>query len=237
MAEKGKIVVSKNGPYIVSGGLPLDKETIKPDNQGTPCDWEVAKKYPDQEKYSLCRCGKSENKPYCDGSHTAGFDGTETASKEPYSEQARVLKGPDLILTDAQDFCVGAGFCHRNGGTWHLTEKSDDPEARKTAIKEACDCPSGRLVACEKTGKPIEPDFKQSITVVEQPIKGVSGPLWVKGYVPIESADGSQYEKRNRVTLCRCGKSENKPFCDGMHIDIKFNDGDESLKKKSGKTK
>ena len=47
---------------------------------------------------------------------------------------------------------------------------------------------------------------------------------------PIESADGKKYEIRNRVTLCRCGKSNNKPFCDGNHLQSRFNDGDKSLK-------
>jgi CDGSH-type Zn-finger protein len=53
----------------------------------------------------------------------------------------------------------------------------------------------------------------------------------VKGGVAVESADGEAYEARNRVTLCRCGRSNNKPFCDGTHVDVRFNDGDESLKK------
>jgi CDGSH-type Zn-finger protein len=46
----------------------------------------------------------------------------------------------------------------------------------------------------------------------------------VRGAIPIESASGKQYERRNRVTLCRCGASENKPFCDGSHLSVKFND-------------
>jgi CDGSH-type Zn-finger protein len=234
MAKKGKIIITKDGPYCVKGGIPLNKELIKCNKEGTPEKWESAGKYPEKESYSLCRCGNSQNCPYCDGSHTAmPFDGEETASKEPFESQARVLKGPDLILKDAQDFCVGAGFCHRNGGTWKLTMQSDNAQARKDAIQEACDCPSGRLVACDKkTGKPIEPDFKPSISVVEEPAKGVSGPLWVKGRVPIESEDGTKYEIRNRITLCRCGKSGNKPYCDGSHAPAGFNDGDESLKKK-----
>ena len=58
----------------------------------------------------------------------------------------------------------------------------------------------------------------------------VSGPLWVKGGVAIEASDGFAYETRNRVTLCRCGRSSNKPFCDGTHCKTKFNDGDEALK-------
>jgi CDGSH-type Zn-finger protein len=55
----------------------------------------------------------------------------------------------------------------------------------------------------------------------------MSGPLWISGGVPIISCDGTEYEVRNRVTLCRCGRSGNKPFCDGTHVDIQFRDGAE----------
>ena len=49
-------------------------------------------------------------------------------------------------------------------------------------------------------------------------------PLWVRGGVQIVSADGGVYEVRSRVTLCRCGASSNKPFCDGSHASIGFDD-------------
>jgi CDGSH-type Zn-finger protein len=51
-----------------------------------------------------------------------------------------------------------------------------------------------------------------------------NGPLWVRGGVSVEAADGFEYEVRNRVTLCRCGQSNNKPFCDGSHWDVGFKD-------------
>jgi len=106
-----------------------------------------------------------------------------------------------------------------------LVQVSMDPKARQMAIEIAGQCPTGRLVVCEKrTGKPIEPNFEKSITVLEDPGRHCSGPLWVKGGIPIQSADGTEYEVRNRVTLCRCGKSSNKPFCDGTHISIRFKD-------------
>jgi CDGSH-type Zn-finger protein len=54
--------------------------------------------------------------------------------------------------------------------------------------------------------------------VTENPPGGAEGPLWVKGGIPVEAADGFEYEKRNRVTLCRCGRSGHKPFCDGSHL-------------------
>jgi hypothetical protein len=131
--------------------------------------------------------------------------------------------GPDLILNDAEKFCAVARFCHRGGDAWTLTERSDDPKCRDMAVQEAADCPSGRLVACDKkTGLPLEPKFAPSISITEDTRHKVGGPIWVKGGVPIESSDGTMYEVRNRVTLCRCGKTKNKPFCDGCHITSKF---------------
>lgn len=236
MAKPGrnmKVVVSKNGPYIVTGGLSLGKEIIAVDENQDPLEWKRGDSYPLQECYSLCRCGNSNGKPYCDNSHVkAGFDGTETAERKDYSEQAEVYTGPGLILNDAQELCATARFCHRKGGAWSLTEKSDRPECRKAAIEESCDCPSGRLVAADRKSKnPIEPVLERSITLVEDPGAGVSGPIRLKGGVPLESSDGNRYEVRNRVTLCRCGKSKNKPYCDGTHIKVGFNDGDKNLKK------
>ena len=90
---------------------------------------------------------------------------------------------------------------------------------KKTAVEEACDCPSGRLVAWDQNGKAIEPDFEPSIGLIEETQAGKMGPIWVRGGIPVESADGTTYEIRNRVTLCRCGKSSNKPFCDGSHLE------------------
>jgi len=178
----------------------------------------VGKEYPLQVTYALCRCGNSGNKPFCDGTHIkANFDGTETASREPYLDQAEEIDGPELKLTDAEDLCSYARFCDRAGGIWDLTVKSDDPEARSTAIEEGENCPSGRLVVWDKQGKAFEPEFEPSIGLVEDPQEGIRGPIWVRGGIPIEAADGSNYEIRNRVTLCRCGKSSNKPFCDGSH--------------------
>ncbi|TLY82659.1 MAG: CDGSH iron-sulfur domain-containing protein, partial [Gammaproteobacteria bacterium] len=84
-------------------------------------------------------------------------------------------------------------------------------------------CPSGRLAALERaTDKPVEPPLPVSIGLIEDPAEGVSGPVWVRGGVPVTAADGFKYEVRNRITLCRCGASKNKPFCDGSHVTVGF---------------
>jgi CDGSH-type Zn-finger protein len=226
-----KVVVSKDGPYIVSGRLPLGKEIIKTDNEGISAGLSQGEKYPAQETYALCRCGDSKSKPFCDGTHAkVGFDGTETASRKKYITQAEKIDGPGYTLTDVPDFCAVVRACHQAGGIWRLTEESDDPTSKKLAAKIAGDCISGRLVVWDnETGEPIEPKLEPSASLIEDPQKGVSGPIFLKGGVPVESADGKKYETRNRVTLCRCGMSDNKPFCDGSHISCGFNDGDESI--------
>lgn len=216
-SNKFKIKVSNNGPYLISGGIPISHQIIGTDAEGYSYEWRMGDTYPPQENYALCRCGNSSNKPFCDGTHLkVGFHGAETASRKPYLKQAEEIKGPVLKLTDAQDLCAFARFCDRAGGIWNLTLQSKDPNARETAIEEVKNCPSGRLVIWDKD-KEIEPQFEPSIGLVEDCEEGISGPIWVRGGIPVESADGITYEIRNRVTLCRCGKSSNKPFCDSSH--------------------
>ena len=215
-----KITVSKDAPYVVSGNVPLAVQIITPDEKGCSHHWRRGIVYPMRESYQLCRCGKSSTLPFCDRVHDReGFDGTESASKKPYSEMAETIDGPDLKLTDYTDLCASAKFCDRAGGIWNLTRQSDIPAAKKTAVTEAANCPSGRLVVWDKeTGRAIEPEFIRSIGLIEYST-GLKGPVWIKGGIPVVSADGTPYEIRNRVTLCRCGRSSNKPFCDSSHLD------------------
>ncbi len=221
--DKRCIKVCKDGPYNVSGAIHLLELTVANDADDCPYDYHVSKRYPLKQAYLLCRCGQSKDKPFCDGTHKAvHFSGTETASQVPYLSRAEELDGPGLVLNDVRDLCSHVGMCLRAGGIRKLTLHSDNPETRQIAIEEVANCNSGRLTAFDKkTGKPMEPEFEPSIAVVEEPLRGYSGPLWVRGGIPIAAANGTTYEIRNRITLCRCGRSSNKPFCDGSHREIK----------------
>ena len=159
------------------------------------------------------------NKPFCDGTHKkVSFDGEETASRVPYSERAQTIEGPTMLLTDVENLCAFARFCDPKGQVWNLVQQADSPETRKLVEHEAGHCPSGRLVVRDRgTGEAIEPKFEPSLGLIEDTAKKVSGPIWVRGGIPVVSADGEAYEVRNRMTLCRCGRSANKPFCDGSH--------------------
>jgi CDGSH-type Zn-finger protein len=82
------------------------------------------------------------------------------------------------------------------------------------------------LVATDKkTGAPVERALPVSIGLVEDPQDQRSGPLYLRGGIAVIASDGFAYEVRNQVTLCRCGLSDNKPFCNGAHASVKFNDG------------
>jgi CDGSH-type Zn-finger protein len=148
-----------------------------------------------------------------------GFDGTETASIEPSETHRGRGETERLTLTDDQSLCTRAGFCgNRVTNIWKLLEKADDSRVRWEIIQRADRCPSGRL-AYEIDGAPIEPDLPRAVAVTKD------GPYWVTGGIPVTLSDGRTLEVRNRVELCRCGQSSNKPLCDGTHWQIKFREG------------
>lgn len=227
MPDQPRIKVTQNGPYLVTGNVPITVQIIATDAEGEPNAWIEDETLETPAHYLLCRCGNSGNKPFCDGTHnTVHFDGAETASRAPYTQQAQLIDGPRLALSDVPPLCAAARFCHLYGTVWRQVGHTDDPAVAAQFVRQVGDCPSGRLVAWDKqTGQPIEPSLPPSIGLVQDPTKNVSGPLWVRGGIAVESADGETYEVRNRQTLCRCGASRNKPFCDGSHITVGFRDG------------
>lgn len=223
-AHATSITVMLDGPYLVRGGIPLVQEAITP--VGGHYEYRRVRAFPLQQTYALCRCGHTTTPPFCDGSHaSACFDGSESASRETFEERSNVYAGAGVTLYD-DNRCAFARFCHReDGDVWTLTEHSSDERLKHEAIKASSECPAGRLVHVDsKTGAMYEPRLSPSIALLEDRQKEVSGPLFVRGSIPLISADGSAYELRNRYALCRCGESRNKPFCDAVHVTVNFED-------------
>jgi len=220
------VVVLENGPYLVRGTPPLHTQTIVPNAEGQSWSWREGAAYPVKDKTALCRCGHSRNKPYCDGSHTkAAVDLIETATFEPMLNGATEIDGPNYVLTDNERYCAYARFCDNGGQIWKEVQTPGEEHAQ-LAIYMAHHCPSGRLIVWDRTtGAPVEQPLTPSLSLIEDPGAGVSGPLVLRGGIRVESASGESYEIRNRQTLCRCGASSNKPFCDGSHASIGFRDG------------
>lgn len=219
--QKFKIRILKNGPYLVSKGIKLNQMAIKTDEKGDSVGWHKEVPYAARpHDYALCRCGRSNSKPYCDGQHDlTNFSVEETASTTPYEEQAIHYEGKRVDLLDQENLCGEARFCDVGQGIWDRVILSDREEDMQEAIQEACNCPTGRLTIVKKDGTKIEPKLEQEISLVQDPANDMRGPLWVKGGITVENQDGTVYEIRNRVTLCRCGESKNMPFCDASHCE------------------
>ena len=223
MSNIPKIKVTKDGPYFVSGGVPLVEYIIKTNESGESVGWERGRVFETPETYTLCRCGKSKNPPFCDGSHRdSGFNGAETAPLGNYFSDCDTVGEGRYQLKDESDFCASARHCDAFGGAWSLARDLEENPDNLEQLKDQCsNCPSGRLVLWDSDlDRALEPDLEPEIGVVFDPVAGCPGPLWVRGGIQVESASGDLYEIRNRVTLCRCGASNNKPFCDGGHIDL-----------------
>jgi CDGSH-type Zn-finger protein len=148
-----------------------------------------------------------------------GFDGTETASVDPSIGRRERLTREHITVTDDKSLCTIAGFCGNHvEHVWEMLDHAEDSRMRFAIVQRVERCPSGRLVH-ERSGVPIEPDLPKGIAVTKD------GPYWVTGGVTIALSDGRMLEVRNRVELCRCGKSLNKPLCDGSHKAAGFKEG------------
>ncbi len=134
------------------------------------------------------------------------------------SEREVTYDGTRIFVKDDRSVCIHAGFCgDRVSNVWKMTQDSDDTQVRARIMSMIERCPSGALsYSLERDGKNVEPDLPVEIAITPD------GALWVSGGIPIERADGQPLEVRNRVTLCRCGGSGNKPLCDGTHKEIEF---------------
>ena len=216
-----RINILENGPYRVFGAnLVRMKMSLSP--AGRPVDWRQGPLLEEGTDYELCRCGASSNKPYCDWSHvSAGFDGAETASRRPTLSRQKLYPLQGLTAADDKSLCIHAGFCvTEKTDFWELAEHANNLSQREELKRMIRNCPSGRLEYREGDSElPVEETLPREIGVIE------NGPLYVRGRIVVESADGGTYEVRNRITLCRCGASRNKPFCDGKHTDVGFRDG------------
>ena len=215
-----KIKVTENGPYEVTGAALVRMRPVY-NEHGDGIRWERGAEIEHDDSYQLCRCGLSKTTPFCDGSEKdSAFEGTEVADRRPSAERRRSFSEAPIALTDDRKLCAHQAFCERfPRNAWSIARGDQPQEDQEELMYIGRTCPSGRLQLQIPAGEePYEAELPTEIAVVND------GPYWVRGGIPVESADGFQYEVRNRQTLCRCGQSNNKPFCDGTHWKIDFKD-------------
>jgi len=221
-----RIVISENGPYLVYGNVPLVRKSHILSEHGEPLTWRKDDDIHSDETYALCRCGQSTTKPFCDGTHARiEWDGTETAAINTTAEREDIYEGQGIVVKRDNSLCNESGFCgDRFRNILAMVPETDDTGVRARIMGMIERCPSGSYTfrLSPDDSEDIERSLPEEIAVTTE--GEYAGALWVTGNVPVERADGEPFETRNRVTLCRCGVSNNKPLCDGQHREIGFSE-------------
>lgn len=118
--------------------------------------------------------------------------------------------------------CIHSGICFRGLGEVFDPRKRPwiTPEGSTTdkIIEQVKKCPSGAL--SYYLNRDAGEEIKIEAETIVEPTP--NGPLMVYGNVSIKGADGLITKKSNATAFCRCGASQNKPFCDGSHRKIGF---------------
>jgi CDGSH-type Zn-finger protein/uncharacterized Fe-S cluster protein YjdI len=223
-----RIVVEPDGPYRVEGGIPLVTKIQVVSEFGEPLTWKMGERIKTGDEYLLCRCGRSDEFPFCDDKHfEVGFDGTETAETDTFEDRMQILPdGQGLVVKLDNALCMNSGFCgNRLTTIQEMMSQTGEPRVRAEIIAMIERCPAGAFTYAMKEGEAdIEPDLPEQIALtIDITSQGaVRGAFWVTGNISIERADGKPFEIRNRVTLCSCGESKKKPLCDGIHRNVEW---------------
>ncbi len=211
--EKPKIACLPNGPYYLLTDTSPREVPYLQTSQGESCSTVTG--------VALCRCGGSSNKPFCDGTHgRIGFsdenltDGSSTRLDNYF--------GQKINIHDNRSICAHAGLCTDNlKSVFKYGEEpwiDPDGAAVEDIVAIVEKCPSGALSFSIEDVDPNDQERDPMITVTKNGPYAVVGGMELIGH---ELAAGASTE---HFTLCRCGASKNKPFCDGSHWSIGFED-------------
>ena len=211
MSQLPKISLADNGPLLVENPPNLEGD--------------VATELNGKPKVALCRCGASTNKPFCDGAHArVGFDSSPDHSalrNEPLEYQG-IVSGTAVTISYTPVLCTHAAQCQARAAA--VFDPGSDPWVRpeKGTMEDILDvvaaCPSGALRVAVAEQPP------QHLTTGEIRI-GVEkdGPYHITNVV-LDTPFNGVGASRAKYSLCSCGISKNKPFCDGSHYDEQWSD-------------
>ena len=128
-------------------------------------------------------------------------------------------EGDEITVSYDKKRCIHSAECVKNLRSVFNPEKKPwiQPEhSSADEIKEVIHrCPTGAL---KYSGTDSEEKPSRSNTITIEP----DGPVYLRGDIEIQDAEGETLLEDTRVAVCRCGASENKPFCDNTHEDIEF---------------
>ena len=213
MTSTPKIRCSPNGPYALLNDMqPVPVPNLKRAS-GAQCAT--------VRGVGLCRCGQSKTKPFCDGTHGAiGFKDANTA--DPGKNKRVSYVGKRITILDNRGICSHAGYC-TDGLKAVFREDTEpwiDPDGAQVReiIATIEKCPSGALSYSIDGVEAKPPQRPPMVTVTDD------GPYAITGGVELMSVQFGDGASTEHYTLCRCGASKNKPFCDGSHWEVGFSD-------------
>jgi CDGSH-type Zn-finger protein len=212
-----QIQVLPDGPYLAVNPSHLY------DHLGVPI--------PARPLMALCRCGESEIKPTCDGTcHRIGF--TDVKDPDRVADRRDSYAGQQVTVLDNRGLCQHSGLCtDRLASVFHLGQEpfvGPSGGRMNEIIRAARDCPSGALSYALDT---VEARAQVDHAGQREPAIEVclDGPYRITGGLPLVNGSGQDVARnegasREHYALCRCGHSQNKPFCSGMHWYVDFHD-------------
>ena len=206
--SKLKITPTENGPYLVEG-------------IGAVVRYTDGKAFPIEGKAALCRCGGSQNKPFCDGTHaTNGFTSAKDPNRVP--DKLEDHQGDGITIHDNRGTCAHAGRCtdglpavFRLGTEPWIAATESDAETIANTIQQ---CPSGAL------SYSINEKLYRDRGGDEMLLFAPNGPYVIRGGAELVDAELNKGATTDHMTLCRCGASQNKPFCSGAHWNVQFDE-------------
>lgn len=205
MSIPPEIEVSQDGPYLVKNLKDLR------DASGNRIESKPA--------MALCRCGGSASKPFCDGTHQKnGFSGARLVDGSANKRDSYAAKR--ITIHDNRSLCAHSGRCTEGLASVfkYGSEPWIDPTGAEVEaiIKTIHSCPSGALSYTLDGVQAQDQNLSPSITLTPD------GPYAVAGHVKLFGQSCEQGAATEHYTLCRCGDSKNKPFCDGTHWSLGF---------------
>lgn len=128
----------------------------------------------------------------------------------------------EVTIVWKPEACIHSTNCFRGLGDVFDPKKKPwvNPQGADTQriINQIKKCPSGALSYFMNT-EAEGPVKVEAETIVETT---ANGPLLVYGNVTVKDAQGTLSKRNNVTAFCRCGASQNKPYCDGTHRKINF---------------
>lgn len=207
--QKPKIACLPNGPYYLLEDMEPKPVAHLRRQSGEPCAT--------AHGVALCRCGGSSNKPFCDGTHARnGFN--DRKMSDGAQDMRRSYVGKRITVFDNRALCSHAGFCTDRLKTVFRQHEEPWIDADGAAVEEIVSaverCPSGALSYAIEGEARKEAEQAPMVTVTD------NGPYAITGGIELIGGGASA----EHYTLCRCGSSRNKPFCDGSHWQVGFRD-------------